>query len=62
MERPLSVDEPTVSMTFQVNWTRRSAGQEGKFVTSRNISRSVWTRSAVINVALRFVERSDSAG
>ncbi|MDF2447392.1 MAG: GTP-binding protein TypA, partial [Moraxellaceae bacterium] len=33
---PLSVDEPTVSMTFQVN-NSPFAGREGKFVTSRNI-------------------------
>ena len=32
----LSVDEPTVSMTFQVN-NSPFAGREGKFVTSRNI-------------------------
>ena len=33
---PLSVDEPTVSMTFQVN-NSPFAGKEGKFVTSRQI-------------------------
>src|SRR5690606_19215688 len=32
----LSIDEPTVSMTFQVN-DSPFAGKEGKFVTSRNI-------------------------
>ena len=33
---PLTVDQPTVSMTFQVN-DSPFAGREGKFVTSRNI-------------------------
>ena len=33
---PLSIDEPTVSMTFQVN-TSPVCGQEGKYVTSRQI-------------------------
>jgi len=33
---PLSIDEPTVSMTFQVN-TSPFAGREGKYVTSRQI-------------------------
>ncbi len=54
---PLSVDEPTVSMTFQVN-NSPFAGREGKFVTSRNI-RDRLNRELIHNVALR-VEDTDS--
>ncbi|SPL70243.1 translational GTPase TypA [Acinetobacter stercoris] len=53
----LSVDEPTVSMTFQVN-NSPFAGKEGKFVTSRNI-RERLDRELIHNVALR-VEDTDS--
>ncbi|MCB1690964.1 MAG: translational GTPase TypA [Halioglobus sp.] len=54
---PLSVDEPTVSMTFQVN-DSPFAGKEGKFVTSRNIKDRL-ERELIHNVALR-VEPGDS--
>ncbi|BFM18360.1 translational GTPase TypA [Maricurvus nonylphenolicus] len=54
---PLSVDEPTVSMTFIVN-DSPFAGKEGKFVTSRNIKDRL-DQELIHNVALR-VEQGDS--
>lgn len=53
----LTVDEPTVSMTFQVN-DSPFAGRDGKFLTSRNISERL-ERELIHNVALR-VKQGDS--
>lgn len=48
---PLSVDEPTVTMTFQVN-NSPMAGKEGKFVTTRQIKERL-ERELIHNVALK---------
>lgn len=53
----LSVDEPTVSMTFQVNKSP-FAGQDGKFLTSRQI-RERLDQELKHNVALRVDDTSD---
>ncbi len=55
---PLSVDEPTVSMTFSVN-SSPFAGREGKYLTSRQIEERL-RRECLHNVALR-VEALDDA-
>jgi GTP-binding protein len=54
----LKVDEPTLTMNFQVN-TSPFAGQEGRFVTSRQL-RERLTRELQANVALRVEETTDS--
>ena len=55
--RALSVDEPTISMTFQVN-DSPFAGLEGKFLTTRHIKERL-DRELLYNVALR-VEQGES--
>ena len=51
---PLSVDEPTVRMTFQVN-DSPFVGKEGKFITSRNIKERL-DKELISNVALRVTQ------
>ena len=53
----LAVDEPTVSMTFQVN-NSPFAGREGRFVTSRQLKERL-ERELLYNVALRVEEGND---
>ncbi|MDP8984166.1 MAG: translational GTPase TypA [Pseudomonadota bacterium] len=53
----LTVDEPTISMTFEVN-TSPFLGRDGKFVTSRQI-RERLDRESIHNVALRVEPTAD---
>ena len=54
----LKIDEPTLNMTFMVN-SSPYAGQEGKFVTSRQI-RDRLQKELLTNMALRLEETADS--
>ena len=58
---PLTVDEPTISMTFQVNNSPFAGNKDksgGKFITSRQI-RERLERETLHNVALKVEEGSD---
>jgi GTP-binding protein len=54
---PLTVDEPTIQMSFETN-DSPFAGRDGKFVTSRQLRERLY-REAVHNVALRVEDTED---
>jgi len=54
---PLTVDEPTIHMTFQVN-DSPFAGREGKYLTSRQLRARLYQESSH-NVALQVSDTSD---